>query len=359
MNSFLGILGFFEQAALPQPNFIGRFIQLLYEWIGSFGWTIIVFTIMLKVITLPLDYWQKMMTKRNAVKMEDMKPLIANIDKQYAHDQRKANEEKNKLFKKQGYSVASSCLPVIITMAIFIIMFTGLNSYTNYISKRNHQILDRAYTQAFEAAKLAGDDDFEALDKGKEAAALAYTEEIQEKFLWINNIWRPDTWSHTMADSDSYVGGGMGSTALTPEERAQFDKVKYDILYQAVLEVNPGYFSKTGGDGKPTAGWNGLLILPVLSIGLSLLSAFITQKQSAAKTSPGEAPDPSQQSGKIMMFLMPIMMGAFALMYTAAFAVYMVSNYLFTIIGTFIMQPIVDAKVAKEKKAAQQVSYKR
>lgn len=352
MSPFLSILCFIDETLLPALNPIGQLIKLLYNWIGSYGWTVVLFTVFLKMLTLPLDYWQKLVMKRNSVKMEEMKPLLANIDKQYGHDQRKANEEKSKLNKKYGYSVAASCLPMIITLVVFFFMLSGINSYTSYISKRDYLLLNDAYNVAFDEAIAGGDGEYAAIEKGKDAVAEAYGDTVQEKFLWIKNIWRPDTWSAPMTDVNTFY------KELPEAEKALFRKEKYILLYESVTENYPGYFSKTGADGKPTAGWNGLLILPILAIVLSFLSTFLMQKQSKASVS--AEPDPTQQSNKMMMFLMPIMMGVFAFIYTAAFALYMVSNSLLSILANFVMQPIIDRKVAKEKiKAAPQASYKR
>ena len=44
----------------PQlTNIVGKLIYWMYEWIGSFGWTVVVFTIFLKILLSPLDIWQK------------------------------------------------------------------------------------------------------------------------------------------------------------------------------------------------------------------------------------------------------------------------------------------------------------
>lgn len=353
INSFLTCLTFIDPATLPSLNWIGELVNWMNGWIGSYGWTVVVFTVFLKVITLPLDFWQRLVTKKNSVKMEEMKPMIEHIDKQYASDPRKANEEKSKLYKKQGYSMAGTCLPLIITMAVFIIMFSGLQSYTNFVAKRNYALLDEAYSTAYAQEYKASGDQYAALKAGKQSVQKVFTEEVSENFLWIKNIWRADTWSSTMATAEEYVKGGMGSSALTTEEKANFSKEKYAVIRQAVIEIEPGYFGKINDDGTVKEGWNGLLILPVLAVVLTFLSSWITQKQTAAKKpDPNAAPDPTQQSNKVMMFMMPIIMGSFALFYTAAFAVYMVSNSLLTIISSLLMQPIVDARLAKMNMAS-------
>ena len=70
-------------------NLIGKLIyNILYKWVsgwsqttvyfGAFSITVILFTLFLKVLTLPFDLWQKKITRVNAKKMEAMKPQLQN-----------------------------------------------------------------------------------------------------------------------------------------------------------------------------------------------------------------------------------------------------------------------------------------
>ena len=47
-------------ATLEVNHFIAKFISILYEGIGNIGWTVVAFTVILKLILSPLDIWQKM-----------------------------------------------------------------------------------------------------------------------------------------------------------------------------------------------------------------------------------------------------------------------------------------------------------
>ena len=98
------IISFLGSIPVPDLNWIGQLVQGLYEWIGSYGWTVVLFTVILKLITLPIEFWQRCTTKKNAVKMEQMRPMMAKIDKAYGDNKRGAQIEKNKLMKKFGYS---------------------------------------------------------------------------------------------------------------------------------------------------------------------------------------------------------------------------------------------------------------
>ena len=86
--------------------------------------------------------------------MAKIQPLLENIDKKYGANTQKANAEKQKLYKKQSVSTLASCLPMIVTMAIFIFMFSGLNNYATYNNVMNYNDLytfhNSQYSEALE-----------------------------------------------------------------------------------------------------------------------------------------------------------------------------------------------------------------
>ena len=106
----------------------------------------------------------------------------------------------------------------------------------------------------------------------------------------------------------------------------------------------------TGGYGKDGK-WNGLLILPVLSIVLSFLSTKIMSKAQGQPPAPAskdkEKANAQGQSMKAMQWIMPVMMGVFGLLYSGAFALYMFTSSLVAIIFQLIFSligKIVDMK---------------
>lgn len=373
VNSLTSLLAFANpwESFIPELNFLGKIVQAMYNWIGNYGWTVVVFTVFLKILTLPLDIWQKISMKKSSVKMAQMQPLLDNIDKQYANDQRRANEEKQKLFKKQGYSAFSSCLPLIVTMVVFIVMFSGLNSYSAHINVKNYSDLYNQYTTSYNESISEGNNQQQAISDAKEAVGKYYTENIQESFLWIKNVWRPDTWVSIMADANTFKNGGQGNVKL--DSSAPFDEGVYNAIYQAVVASNHGYFASVNADGTLQtnnkgvlkSGWNGLLILPVCAMGLAFLSSFISKKQTQTKTKDGEEnkQDPNAQSQKMMMYIMPLMLGVFGFLYTAAFAIYMVANSLLSILTNLALDGWVNRlaqkSLSKNNAVEEKASYKR
>ena len=389
----LGVLGscsskaanFFDYSE-KDLGLIGRLVSLMHnKWIHNYGWTVVVFTVFLKIVMLPLDFWQRFSSRKSSLKMQRIQPLVEAIDKRYGANTQRSNEEKQKLYKKSGYSMASMCLPMILSMVIFFVMFGGLRNYSTYSSIRSFQRLSEeyydtfveeiindprvsdAYTAELDAKLKAAQDadnvllakitveadiigaakdiDEDACDeleaKALKAVQDLYNGEIRESWLWIQNVWQPDTWATIMQpfEGGSFGGGGF-SASINTKDYPGGAEISYNRIRNAVLE--------TGGYGK-NGSWNGLMILPFLSIGLSFLSTFIAQLQEK-KNRKGEVAQQNQQqaaTGRMTMIMMPLMMAFFGFIYTGAFAIYMVVNYSLSIISTLALRVPVEKFVLK------------
>lgn len=376
---------------------VGKLVLAMHKWIGNYGWTVVVFTLFLKLIMLPIDIWQRYSSRKSSLKMQRIQPLLEGIDKRYGANTQRANEEKQKLYKKQGYSMLSTCLPMILSMVIFFVMFGGLREYSTYstiitfqdLSAEYYNVLEQefkadensdiytVYVNAYETSKanyeasandkIKGLSKYEQLtklyaqkhavsavngvskEKGEQANAVA-VKAVQDKYLlekeswlWIKNVWQPDTWETVMP---SYSRGANAfSTAIDMKNFPDGDgETTYNIIRDAILAVD-GY----GANGS----WNGLMILPILSIGLSFLSMWLSQylekksRKGEPKPEPTAQNQQQQATNKMMMIIMPLMMAVFGFMYTGAFAIYMVCNYTLSIISTVALRWPVEKMVEK------------
>lgn len=370
---------------------VGKLVMWMYNWIGNYGWTVVVFTVFLKILMLPLDIWQRYSTRKSTLKQKKVQPLLDNIDKRYGANTQRANEEKQKLLKKQGISVASACLPMIVTMVVFFLMFAGLREFSYYKNIQTFNSLTKAYYSTIEEqVQLAGGEVLEAyqfeydktkaslnisdddvrivlaqidgvnnLDgKGfdtqlaqwralaKEAIQKEYKNH-QDSWLWIHNISQPDTWAKVMPEFSS--GDNNFATYVNTEAFASAEKT-YNIIRSAVMEMDDISYGKNGS-------WNGLMILPLMSVALSFLSMWISQRMER-KTRSGEVVQNQQQAAqsKTMMIMMPLMMAWFGFMYTGSFAIYMVVNYFLSIFSTVGLrapvEKMVERKLAQEEAAS-------
>lgn len=306
-------------------NLIGKFIyNVLFNWvsswnvsftvIGAFGVTVILFTLILKLIVSPLDLWQKQLARKNAKIMKKMKPEMDKLEKIYAGNKEQLMLKQRELNKKYKYSPLKACLPSIATLIIFFVVFSGFNSAVRYHNYVVYENVASAYQQAEQAVKDAGGTVAEMKAAGEKAAVEAYK---PEQFLLTKNIFMPDTWEDPVPSAGSFSGTGWGKLGISG-----IDSTDYNKYMGAVIE-------KYNGNGD----WNGYLMLPILAlllnIGATLLMKPAEQPQVAGQT---EQDKKSQQTSmKIMQFMMPVMMLVFALFYSAAFTLYMVVNSFFTL----------------------------
>ncbi|MGN0817471.1 MAG: YidC/Oxa1 family membrane protein insertase, partial [Candidatus Coproplasma sp.] len=141
-----GVLGYgVKSIASIDLNWIGQIIRWLIEGIGIIGVGIIVFTLILKTIVLPLDIYSRVKTKKQALIMEKMRPQMEKLQKQYANDKNMYSQKVMELQKKSGYSMFGACLPMIVSLVIFIIVFNAFSTYSQYANLESYNDMVNAY----------------------------------------------------------------------------------------------------------------------------------------------------------------------------------------------------------------------
>jgi membrane protein insertase Oxa1/YidC/SpoIIIJ len=116
----------------------GNFLVDIILWlvnITSVAGGVVLFTLILKLITLPFDYVSRASMRKNSVKMEEMRPELEKLQKQYADNKDLYNQKMMALYKKNGYSMFGACLPTILTLVIFIVALNGFTAYSQYQNK--------------------------------------------------------------------------------------------------------------------------------------------------------------------------------------------------------------------------------
>lgn len=330
-------------------NWIGKLVDALYQGVHSFGWTVVIFTIILKVILSPLDIWQKRTMLKNNRAMKIIAPELEKLKKTYANAPDVLQQKQMELYKKNGYSMLGGCLPAIITIVIFFVVFSGFNAAVRY---ENELIVWKLTAQYEEIVA-----DTSLTDEEIDAKMVAAYDEHKESWLWIKNVFISDTYANPVPTQEKFVGRGLGQLGGTlPEETRLLNvgKSQYDNGYDAVMMPAISAYEKSGFfDMKH---WNGYFILPFISILLSIFSVKLSKTTQPAMP---EQTDENAKNGqgmmKVMNWLMPIMMGVFALFYSAAFCIYMVMNSLITVIFNLVYNRIAkkqDAKLEEERLAA-------
>lgn len=136
------MLGMFSFIATP----LGYVMEWIYLLVQNYGWTLIIFTIVTKLAMFPLSIKQQ----KSSAKMAVYQPYIQEVQKKYANDKQKQQEEMMKLQQEYGISMSAGCLPMIVTMAVLFGLIEVIYSPLRYI----FHIGADSISQAFSAINL-------------------------------------------------------------------------------------------------------------------------------------------------------------------------------------------------------------
>ena len=111
------------------PMILGPLMRMLYQMIPNFAVTMIVFTVIIKLLMLPLMIKQQ----KSMAKMSVFTPMINEIQQKYKNNQEKMQEEMVKLQQEYGYSPTAGCLPMLVNMLVLFGMVEVVYRPVQYI----------------------------------------------------------------------------------------------------------------------------------------------------------------------------------------------------------------------------------
>ena len=389
-----------EQIGMAKLNWIGKIIQWLIEGVGIVGLGIILFTLILKTIVLPLDVYSRIKTKKQSLMMEKMRPQMEKLQKQYANDKQMYSQKVMELQKQNGFSMFGACLPMIVSLVIFMVVFSAfstysqyanLSSYNNMVDAYNETVQEFVYsdengTTVHDDGFLIGQIDestgrceylvdfdkfiahyeadtsedklkvpegydnltayFETLNEsGKKEcvgnyirvtarkSSAAYYRDNKTGFLWVGNIWYPDSLLNKEVPSfskfSSSISRAVGS-GIDGSYEASYNEVVADL-------------------GSERGTYNGYFVLIVLAIGIMFLQQFIMMRSQKAANDLSTVDGSGARTTKWMMIMMPVIYGIFSFFYSAAFSIYMITNTLFSLATTLIINKVLDVTFKKRE----------
>ncbi len=336
--------------------FFESILNGIFSIVHNYGWTIVVFTVLVRLVLMPLDY----RSRKGMRKMSALSAQQAVLQKKYANDKDKLNRKLSELYKKEGVSPLSGCVPILIQWPILIIMFGAMRSMTN----------NQTLMQVFQY--LAHPETTPTLDS----------------WLWIKNIWQPDSLFAPIIPSANTLN-------IIPWDvwKSVFEKlseVDQAAVIKAVTDLGKVVDFTTEAAGKATVtnlmealaqlpayttamqpisstwnnvnvflfsftvykDYNGLLILPALAaltqVAMNKLNPAQTgQTMDAGKDSAQAAAQAS--TGKMMQIFFPLLSVWFCLSSNAGFAIYWVTSNIAMGVMTIVMNKFLDKQDAEGK----------
>ncbi len=114
-------------------DFLGWIMKLCYQMVNDFGWAIVLFTLVSKIILLPISIW----VQKNSIKMVKMQPEINQLKVKYFGDKDAIAEEESKIYKKYKYNPFASLVPLIIQIVLLLGVVEIVKNPELYIGLEN------------------------------------------------------------------------------------------------------------------------------------------------------------------------------------------------------------------------------
>ena len=108
---------------------MGFILGAIYNFVQSYGLSIILFTLVMKIILLPISIKQQ----KSMASTARIQPKIKELEKKYRGDKQKQSEEMMKLYKEEGVNPMSGCLPMLIQFPIIIGLYSVVNRPLTYL----------------------------------------------------------------------------------------------------------------------------------------------------------------------------------------------------------------------------------
>ena len=274
---------------------LGYVMEWIYKLIPSYGWDIILFTLLINIVKIPLQLSQQ----KSMAKMSAFQPMMQEIQTKYKDKPEKQQEEMLKLQQDYGYNPTAGCVPMLLN---FLVMFGVIGVVYNPLQRIFH-ISAAALTSAGEALTAAG---------------VNFTAITRDTTI-ISQL----------------VAGGNAELikCFTAEQIATITEFSQHMTFLGIDLTR-----------VPKIGLSLDIVLPLLSVITMFLSTHISMKASGQQM---------QGSMKLTMYMMPLMYLFFCFTYPQAFSLYYVISNIVMTVQTQVMRKVYDPEKMRKEIEAQ------
>ncbi|MEG2192488.1 MAG: YidC/Oxa1 family membrane protein insertase [Oscillospiraceae bacterium] len=283
MNAILNIV------AMP----LGWIMKIIYEIVGNYGVTLILFTFFTKLILFPIAIKQK----KSTIKMSAFQPMIADIQKKYANDKVRQQEELSRLQQDHGFSMTAGCLPMLIQMPILFGLIQVIYNPLTHVAGLSSEVIKNAIPIA---QNIVGN-------------ISAYSPELSILPAVKQN-------------ADAFIGV-MSASELAFVKNFDMMFLGMDLTATPSLKV-----------------FNTLLLIPILSVLAMVAQQIIMTKFSGQKM---------EGAMKFMPIYSAAMFGYFGFVMPAGVSIYWIFSSVFGILQDVLLRVFFDPEKEKAKIAAE------
>ena len=300
----------------------GYLLEWLYQFANNYGLALILFSLIIKLILLPMS----IKSKKSMLKMSRLSPIVKAMEVKYGDDKQKYQQAVQQLYKEEGVSMGGGCLWSFIPLLILLPLYYVIREPLTYMLHNS-----RSVSAAIVAFVRASGEDLGANSYYAQLAAAgklgAYIEPLRALAVTAN--------ANLSAIDFSFLGLDL---AAIPTFK----------IWTVAKE-----------------GWSqiGLFLLPIISGGFQMLSMLISQKMSGqvATNADGErdeeAAKQQAKTNTTMMLMMPLMSLWIGYSMPAALSIYWIAQAVFGTVQDYFLtvhyRKVYDAEdAARQERAA-------
>lgn len=300
-------------------NIFGYVLNFIYEIVKNYGLAIIIFSILIKVLMIPLSIKQQKTMKKSTKIQKKLKE----IQFKYKNNPEMLNQATMEVYKSENMSPFSGCLSAIVQIILLFAVFYLVRSPLTYMEKVNPDMINK-YSKIVKENNLSTN------------SAYPEIEIIRE----LDNIKNLKNTENTNNEEQT--------TEENKKDLAEINNDEIDSLYinMDFLGLNLAQVPTRSSDWKA-------YIIPVLYVIVAIISMRITNptktnkkatkenKDEKALSNPEDEFDPMAQMNKNMNMMFPVMYLAVALIAPLGLALYWLMNSLLMIIERLILNKLL------------------
>ena len=299
----------------------GYLLEWLYQFANNYGVALILFSLIIKLILLPMS----IKSKKSTLKMSRLAPIVKAMESKYGDDKQKYQQAVQQLYKEEGVSMGGGCLWSFIPLLILLPLYYVIREPLTYMLHNSRSV---------------------------SAAIVAFVRASGEN-LGTNTYY-----------AQLAAAGKLGAyveplKALSVTAQANLTSIDFSFLGLDLAAI-PTFKIWT----VENAGWAqiGLFLLPIASAGFQMLSMFISQKMNGqvATNADGERDEEAaKQQAKTnmsMMLMMPLMSLWIGYSMPAALSIYWIAQAVFGTVQDYFLtihfRKVYDAEDAERQERA-------
>ena len=299
-------------------NIFGYVLNFIYNIVNNYGLAIIIFSILIKILMIPISIKQQKTMKKSQKIQSKMKE----IQFKYKNNPEMLNKATQELYKSENMSPFSGCLSAIIQIILLFAVFYLVRSPLTYMKKVDGSVTEK-YTKIMRENNLSTNSAYPEIEIIRE---LDNIRELKNKSIEENNEQE-------------------NKTDLSEINNEELDSLDINMDF---LGLNLAQIPTRSSDWKA-------YIIPILYVIVSVISLKVVNKTNKTKkkeetlenkeekslTKLEDEFDPMEQMNKNMNMMFPVMYLAVALIAPLGLALYWLMNSLLMIVEKLLLNKVL------------------